>query len=42
MGFVVNWFKNLCGGGDLFYDDMNCEVSVISFGCEGVVAFDYF
>ena len=41
-GSVVNWFKNLCGGGDSFYDDMNREASAIPPGCEGVVALDHF
>lgn len=41
-GSVVRWFKDLCGGGDEFYDEMNREASALPPGCEGVTVLDHF
>jgi len=41
-GSVVRWFKEMCGGGDDFYDVMNREASAIPPGCEGVTVLDHF
>ena len=36
-GSVVKWFKELCDGGDEFYDKINQLASEIPIGCEGLI-----
>jgi len=41
-GSVVKWFKDLCGGGDDFYERMNSAAVKLPPGCEGVTVLDHF